>query len=32
MKLAAIDGFPLPLDRAKAQKMQAGRQAGRHER
>jgi DNA modification methylase len=29
MKLAAIDGFPLPLDRAKAQKMQAGRQAGR---
>jgi len=27
MKLAAIDGFPLPLDRAKAQKMQAGRQA-----
>jgi len=29
MKLAAIGGAPLPLDRAKAQKMQAGRQAGR---
>ena len=29
MKLAAICGAPLPLDRAKAQKMQAGRQAGR---
>jgi hypothetical protein len=28
MKLAAIGGAPLPLDRAKAQRMQAGRQAG----